>query len=89
MDTKFREITYGYDHHVATITINRPEKMNSVTPIGLREIEQALAKAERDRRVGVIVLTTISLMTLDQITVSQTTSQPPTWATTEKCTVSS
>lgn len=57
MDTKFQEITYGYDDQVATITINRPEKMNSVTPIGLREIEQALAKAERDRRVGVIVLT--------------------------------
>lgn len=57
MPTTFKEIIYDVKDHVATITLNRPEKMNSVTPEGLREIETALHMAARDKRVGVIVLT--------------------------------
>lgn len=57
MSTAFKEILYDLDGHVATITINRPEKMNAVTPEGLREIETALDRAGKDPCVGVIVLT--------------------------------
>lgn len=57
MSMDFKEIVYELDNHVATITINRPEKMNAVTPVGLREIETALDLAGKDRRVGVVVLT--------------------------------
>lgn len=57
MTADFTEIVYDLDGHVATITINRPEKMNSVTPAGLREIETALDIAGKDPRVGVVVLT--------------------------------
>ena len=57
MSTDFEEITYRLQDNVATITINRPQKMNSVTSVGLREIEMALDIAGKDPRVGVIVLT--------------------------------
>lgn len=57
MSSGFEDILYGTDGGVATITINRPEKMNSVTAHSLREIEAALDMAGKDPTVGVVVLT--------------------------------
>ena len=54
---RYQDILYSVEDHVATITINRPEKMNAVTAETLNEIENALDEAGRDNAVGVIVLT--------------------------------
>lgn len=51
----FADILYEVRDNVAHVTINRPEKYNSVTAITLREIETALDAAGKDPRVGVIV----------------------------------
>ncbi len=42
---------------VATITLNRPEKLNAITRAMLKEAGKAVAAAEKDKTVGVIVLT--------------------------------
>jgi enoyl-CoA hydratase/carnithine racemase len=42
---------------VATITLNRPERMNAITPAMLDALSQALVEADQDRDVRVIVLT--------------------------------
>lgn len=57
MDDEFTEILYDVVDHVATITINRPDKLNSLTAEGIREMESALDRAGKDPYVGVIVLT--------------------------------
>jgi 2-ketocyclohexanecarboxyl-CoA hydrolase len=57
MGSEFNEITYEVSNHVCRITINRPEKMNSLTADGIREMETALDRAGKDSQVGVIVLT--------------------------------
>jgi 2-ketocyclohexanecarboxyl-CoA hydrolase len=57
MAPSFQDILYTVDAYVATIAINRPDKMNAVTAETLNEIEQALDDAGRDPAVGVIVLT--------------------------------
>src|SRR6516162_5282824 len=54
---EYQDILYNIKDHVATITINRPEKMNAVTAETLNEIENALDNSTRDNSVGVIVLT--------------------------------
>ncbi len=57
MDATFEDILYGISGHVATVTINRPQKMNSVTAQTLREVEVAMDMAGKDPQVGVVVLT--------------------------------
>lgn len=42
---------------VARITINRPDKMNSVTQTGINEIAGALDDASNDKTIGVVVIT--------------------------------
>lgn len=42
---------------VALITLNRPEKLNALNSILLRELEDALTRAEKDEAVRVVVLT--------------------------------
>jgi len=51
----YQDILYGVDDHVATITINRPKKLNAFTQKTFYEWEDALRRAEADRDVGVIV----------------------------------
>ncbi len=48
-----------YDHSdgVATITINRPEARNSLSPQVVEELRQAFRQADQDENVHVIVLT--------------------------------
>jgi 2-ketocyclohexanecarboxyl-CoA hydrolase len=57
MSSEFTDILYEVVGHVATISINRPQKLNSVTADTVREIEAALDKADKDPVVGVIVFT--------------------------------
>ncbi len=53
----YQDILYGVKDHVATITINRPHKLNAFTQNTIYEWEDALRRAEADREVGVIVFT--------------------------------
>ena len=53
----YQEIHYDVTDPVATITLNRPEKLNALTDRTLQELRHALAEAERDEQVVGIVLT--------------------------------
>jgi len=51
------EALYQVTNHVATITLNRPDKLNAWTPTMDSEVRSHMAEAERDDEVRVIVLT--------------------------------
>lgn len=51
------EILYQVTQQVATITLNRPDKLNAWTAVMEREVREAMEDAERDENVRVIVLT--------------------------------
>jgi enoyl-CoA hydratase/carnithine racemase len=53
----YRDIVYAADERIATITLNRPDKLNAWTHVMGQEIRQAMAEAGRDEGVRVIVLT--------------------------------
>jgi 2-ketocyclohexanecarboxyl-CoA hydrolase len=53
----YKDILYGVQDWVATITINRPKTLNAFTQHTIYELEHAFHKAEADRSVGVIVIT--------------------------------
>ncbi len=53
----FRNILYAKSHWRATITLNRPEVLNSLDLATLREIGEALQDAAWDDSIAVIVLT--------------------------------
>ena len=53
----YREILYSVDDHVATITLNRPEKLNAWTTLMGEEVRAAMFAAEADPEVRVIVFT--------------------------------
>lgn len=50
-------MTYEVAEHVATITLNRPERMNTISSAMLDELTQTLVKANADPEVRVVVLT--------------------------------
>jgi enoyl-CoA hydratase/carnithine racemase len=52
-----QETLYEVAKRVATITLNRPDKLNAWTAIMEQEVRAAMAEAERDENVRVIVLT--------------------------------
>ena len=51
------ELLYATEGHVATITFNRPDRMNTITPRMLNSLSELLLKADADAQVRVIVLT--------------------------------
>jgi len=51
------ETLYDLSDKVATITLNRPDKLNAWTAVMEREVRTAFEQAERDDQVRVIVLT--------------------------------
>jgi enoyl-CoA hydratase/carnithine racemase len=51
------EVLYATGDHVATITLNRPERMNTISGPMLRQLTERLLEADADRDVRVIVLT--------------------------------
>jgi enoyl-CoA hydratase/carnithine racemase len=50
-------ILYEVRHRVATVTLNRPDKLNAWTGVMGREVREAMEQAGRDDDVRVIVLT--------------------------------
>jgi enoyl-CoA hydratase/carnithine racemase len=53
----FTEILYGVRDGVATITLNRPEKLNAWTSVMDAELRSALQRAATDDEVKVVVIT--------------------------------
>ncbi len=53
----YKDILYSVERGAATITINRPEKLNAFRPQTASELIDAFLKAGWDKDIGVIVLT--------------------------------
>jgi enoyl-CoA hydratase len=56
MSDGFETILYAVDGPVATITLNRAERLNTIVPPMPDEVEAAVGRATRDEEVKVIVL---------------------------------
>jgi enoyl-CoA hydratase len=56
MSPEFETLLYKTDGPVATITLNRPEHLNTIVPPMPDEIENAIGLAERDPNIKVVVL---------------------------------
>ena len=52
----YRDLIYAVKDRIATITLNRPERMNSISPNLEAELHRAFDEADADRAVKVIVL---------------------------------
>jgi enoyl-CoA hydratase/carnithine racemase len=52
-----QETLYSVEDRVATITLNRPDKLNAWTSVMEGEVRAAIGEAERDNDVRVIILT--------------------------------
>jgi enoyl-CoA hydratase/carnithine racemase len=57
MSSSWQEILYEVKDRVATITLNRPDRLNAYTQTMAEELRRALGKAEADAGVRAIVLT--------------------------------
>jgi len=53
----WQEILYQVQDRVATVTLNRPEKLNAWTVVMARELREALTAAQADEGVRTIVIT--------------------------------
>jgi dihydroxynaphthoic acid synthetase len=54
---EFKELIYEKKDHIARLTINRPDRLNAQTHNLVDEMTAAFDDAEKDRSIGVIVLT--------------------------------
>src|ERR1700704_6230470 len=52
----FQTLLYDTDERTATITLNRPERLNTIVPPMPEELEAAVSRAIADPAVKVIVL---------------------------------
>jgi len=53
----YEHIIYAKEDHIATITLNRPEKMNAVTGRTMGELAQAIEEVQNDDDVRAVILT--------------------------------
>ena len=54
---EYSDLIYDVSGGIATITLNRPERLNAITVAMLGSLSKALREVDLDREVGVIVLT--------------------------------
>ena len=55
--SQYADLLYEVSGHVATITLNRPERLNAISGPMLSSISQVFRDADADRDVRVIILT--------------------------------
>ncbi len=53
----YSEIIYDKQDKVALVTLNRPDRMNAITPTMVEELNEAMDDAERDPGIAAIVVT--------------------------------
>jgi len=53
----FQNLKYEQKEGIATITINRPEKLNALNSVVMSELREALAAAKSDSSIRVVLLT--------------------------------
>jgi enoyl-CoA hydratase/carnithine racemase len=53
----YENILYEVDEAIATITLNRPQALNAISPALERELHAALDAADADKQVRVVILT--------------------------------
>ena len=53
----YKDILYSVEERIATITLNRPDRMNALTKNLLEELHRAFDAADADRNVKVIIMT--------------------------------
>lgn len=53
----YETIIYREEEGIGRIIINRPEAMNAITPIMLKELKDAVLEAGKDNKIRIIVLT--------------------------------
>jgi enoyl-CoA hydratase/carnithine racemase len=51
------EVLYEVSEHIATITLNRPDRMNTISGSMLSQLAEVLLKADRDPELRAIILT--------------------------------
>ena len=56
-ETPAPEVLYEVSEHVATLTLNRPDRMNTISGPMLNQLTELLLKADRDPEVRCIILT--------------------------------
>ena len=54
---EFKEILYGKENRVATVTFNRPQKLNAYSEEMVQETLQALADARDDDETRAVIIT--------------------------------
>lgn len=54
---EFETILYEVSDRIATITFNRPDRLNAVSPMMVRELRAAYAAAEADENVWILLVT--------------------------------
>jgi enoyl-CoA hydratase/carnithine racemase len=55
--TTFSEIRYDVEDGVCTVTLNRPDRLNAVTPTTISELGEAWERADADDRVRAVIVT--------------------------------
>jgi enoyl-CoA hydratase/carnithine racemase len=53
----YEDLTYEKDGHIATITLDRPDRLNAISGPMLRSFSRALVDADRDPDVRAIIIT--------------------------------
>ena len=53
----YKQILYTKENRVATITLNRPEKLNAYSEVMVHELLAALADARDDEAIRAVILT--------------------------------
>ena len=53
----YKDLIYSVEKKIATITLNRPERMNALSHDTVAELHAAFDEADNDKRVKVIILT--------------------------------
>lgn len=56
-ESTFQDITYEVDGHKATITLNRPNALNALSPHMITELRAAYDEAENDDNVWLLIVT--------------------------------